>query len=211
MWTSENRPVPRSAFRASSSCSGPSRPPGPGLKYERMVSASTRRLPSTTIELTALRDRDPRGAHRHAVSADKDPSEDQAAKSQPPNNPHTNSHALRALLIHAAAPTADSTDGLGWHRPALYSVFYALQTKLPHQLSLSPQKVAREQRSRRGEVQDVIKGCKNHQHHDDRKANSEPNFLSALGQRPATNRLDTIEQKVTAIEERNRKQVQKAN
>jgi hypothetical protein len=31
-------------------------------------------------------------------------------------------------LIHAAAPTADSTDGPGWHRRAFYSVFYALQT-----------------------------------------------------------------------------------
>lgn len=32
-------------------------------------------------------------------------------------------------MIHAAAPTADSTDGPGWHRQAFYSVFYALQTK----------------------------------------------------------------------------------
>ena len=78
-----------------------------------------------------LRNCDSRGGHRHTASTDKDPGEDQAIKRQSPNHPHTNSHALRALLIHAAAPTADSLDGPGWHRPALYSVFYALQTKVP--------------------------------------------------------------------------------
>src|SRR5271169_1553308 len=36
----------------SSISAGPSWPPRPALKYERMVGASTRRLPSTTIELT---------------------------------------------------------------------------------------------------------------------------------------------------------------
>ncbi|MFZ3249653.1 MAG: hypothetical protein WA214_12245, partial [Pseudolabrys sp.] len=70
-------------------------------------------------------------------------------------------------MIHAAAHTADSTDGPGWHRRAFYSVFYALQTKLPSGLSLFPQKVARQQRSGTCQVEDVIKGCKNHQHQDD--------------------------------------------
>src|SRR5947207_9243203 len=75
-----------------------------------------------------LRNSDARGRNRHAARADKDSAEDQAASSQPPNHPHSKSHALRALLIHAAAPTADSKDGPGWHRQAFYSVFYALQT-----------------------------------------------------------------------------------
>ena len=60
-------------------------------------------------------------------------------------------------------------------------------------------------------MQNVIKGCKNHQHHDDRQPNSEPDFLRALRQWPAANRLDSIEQKVTAIEQRDREQVQQAN
>ena len=49
-------------------------------------------------------------------------------------------------------------------------------------------------------MEDVIKGCKNHQHHDDRQPNAEAHLLRALRQRPPTNRLDSIEQKVTAIE-----------
>jgi hypothetical protein len=32
-------------------------------------------------------------------------------------------------MILAAAPTADSIDGPGWHMRAFYSVFWALQTK----------------------------------------------------------------------------------
>ena len=60
-------------------------------------------------------------------------------------------------------------------------------------------------------MQDVIKGCKNHQHHDDRQPNPEPNFLRPLGQRPAANRFDSIEQKVTAIEKWDGEQVQQAD
>src|SRR4051794_20043082 len=48
--TSWNSPVSISAFKPSSIRPWSSRPPGPGLKYERMVSASTRRLPSTAME-----------------------------------------------------------------------------------------------------------------------------------------------------------------
>ena len=58
-------------------------------------------------------------------------------------------------------------------------------------------------------MEDVIKGCKNHQHQDDREPNPEAEFLGALGQRPSANRLNDIEQKVAAIEQRDRKQVQK--
>ena len=57
----------------------------------------------------------------------------------------------------------------------------------------------------------VIKGCENHQHQDDRQPNPESDFLRLFGQRPASHRLNTIEQKVTAIEQRDRKQVQKAD
>ena len=70
-----------------------------------MVSASTRRLPSTTIRAGGLRNRDARGRQPMTqASTDKDTAEDQATNGQSPNHPHTKSHALRALLIHAAAP-----------------------------------------------------------------------------------------------------------
>ncbi len=58
-------------------------------------------------------------------------------------------------------------------------------------------------------MENVIKGCKNHQHDDDCQANPEPDLLRPLGQRPAADCFDSIEQKVTAIEERDREQVQK--
>src|SRR5215470_7087468 len=89
--------------------------------------------------------------------------------------------------------------------------FYTLQTKLPPKLSLFPQKVARQQRSRSGEMKDVIKGCKNHQHEDDCQPDPEPHLLRPLRQRTTANRLDDIEQKVTTIEERDGEQVQQAN
>ena len=57
-------------------------------------------------------------------------------------------------------------------------------------------------------MEDVVKGCKNHQHQDDRQPNAEPDLLRPLGQRTAANRLNSIEQKVTAIEQRDREQVQ---
>jgi hypothetical protein len=50
--TSWNRPVAKSALTPSSIWNGSSWPFGPARKYERMVSASTRWLPWTAIELT---------------------------------------------------------------------------------------------------------------------------------------------------------------
>ena len=44
-----------------------------------------------------------------------------------------------------------------------------------------------------------------------RKAETEAVFLRPLRQRPAANRFDPIEQKVTAIEQRYREQVQETN
>src|SRR5665647_3991559 len=59
-----------------------------------------------------------------------------------------------------------------------------------------------------GKVNDVIKGCKNHQHDDDCQPNPEPDLLGPLRQRLAAGSLDSIEQKVAAIEQRDRKQVE---
>src|SRR5262249_45236856 len=46
------------------------------------------------------------GQHHAAATADKYAAEDEAASDPSPNSPHTNPHALRALMIDAAAPTA---------------------------------------------------------------------------------------------------------
>ena len=60
-------------------------------------------------------------------------------------------------------------------------------------------------------MNDVIKSCKYHQHDDDREPDTETDFLGTFGKRLAADSLDPIEQKVTAIEERDRKQVEKTN
>src|SRR5918996_2567855 len=59
----------------------------------------------------------------------------------------------------------------------------------------------------RQQLQGVVKDCKNHQHHDDREADAEPDLLGPDRQRPAADGLEPIEHKVTAIEKRDRKQV----
>ena len=57
-------------------------------------------------------------------------------------------------------------------------------------------------------MNDVIESCKYHQHDDDRETDAKSDLLRALGKRTAAKCLDRIEQKVTAIEQRDRKQVE---
>src|SRR3569833_655677 len=166
-----------------------------------MVPASTRRLPWTSIELTDC------ATAALAPAPDKVAAEEHASERKSPNNPHTKSHALRALLSLRLHPDRNQEGSRAGFR-ALYSVLADLQTKVPPQLPLSPQKVAAQQRLRSGEVENVIKGCKNHQHDDDRQPNPEADFLGALGQRPAAGGLDSIEQKVTPIEQGEREEAQ---
>jgi hypothetical protein len=49
-------------------------------------------------------------------------------------------------------------------------------------------------------VEDVIKGCKNHQHHDDREPNPKADLLRSLRQWTTAHDFNQIEQKVTAIQ-----------
>src|SRR5262249_7127885 len=54
----------------------------------------------------------------------------------------------------------------------------------------------------------VVVGRKNQQHQDDGEADAETDFLGPLRQGPPPQPLEPVEQKVTAIEQRNREQVQ---
>jgi hypothetical protein len=60
-------------------------------------------------------------------------------------------------------------------------------------------------------MQNVIKGCENHQQDDHGKADPEADLLAALGQRPAADRLDDVEQKVSAIEQRDGEEIEQAD
>src|SRR6476659_5046523 len=61
---------------------------------------------------------------------------------------------------------------------------------------------------RRRQVDNVIKRRKYHQHQHDRETDAETDLLGPLGERPAAHRFNPVEQKVTAIEERNGKEIE---
>jgi hypothetical protein len=50
----------------------------------------------------------------------------------------------------------------------------------------------------------VIPGCKNHQHKDESEPDAEADFLRGFAQGPAPDRLDQVKQQMTAIEHRYR-------
>jgi hypothetical protein len=57
-------------------------------------------------------------------------------------------------------------------------------------------------------MNDVIESCKYHQHDDDRETDAKPNLLRSFRERTASHCFDRIEQKMTAIEQRDREQIQ---
>lgn len=59
-------------------------------------------------------------------------------------------------------------------------------------------------------MQDVVVSREDHQHQHKRQPHPETQLLRALRQRLSPHRFDGIEQKVPAIEKRDRKQVEKA-
>ena len=60
-------------------------------------------------------------------------------------------------------------------------------------------------------MNDVIESCKYHQHDDDREPDTKTDLLGTFRKRSAPNSLDPIEQKVTAIQERDRKQIEQTD
>jgi len=60
-------------------------------------------------------------------------------------------------------------------------------------------------------MNNVIERCIYHQHQHHREADAKAHFLRPFRQRAPANTLDQIEQKVSAIEERNGKQIQQAD
>src|SRR5262249_56534003 len=107
------------------------RPPGPGLKYERMVSGSTRRLPSTTIELTVCATAGPEEARVTQPAPTRIPPRIRQLRASPPTL-LTLSPIRYAPFFFRPPPS-----GPGWHRRAFYSVFFAPQTKLPAKFPFS--------------------------------------------------------------------------
>ena len=94
------------------------------------------------MELAVCATRNARRRDARDAGTDKDTAEDNPAKRQPSHHPHTQSHALRALLILAAAPAADSTGCRASFCP-LCTAFYSRckrtsQAKFPFPLKKLP-------------------------------------------------------------------------
>ena len=120
-----------------------------------------------------------------------------ADQTQPPKPPHPQRHAQRALSPFL--PTGRRY--CGTHSgPCLYRLFPTAATQLQCRVSpvssrkLPPEfpqtvPMAQVRRQSRGQqLNRVVKDCKNHQHHDDREPDAEPDFLGPFGQRPAPRR-----------------------
>ena len=82
---------------------------------------------------------------------------------------------------------------------------FSLRVELARLFALP--RVRCDRRLGRRQMDDVIESCKYHQHQDDREADAKSHFLGPFGKRTAPYALDQIEQKVTAIEQRDGKQV----
>jgi hypothetical protein len=57
------------------------------------------------------------------------------------------------------------------------------------------------------QVRNVVISRKNHEHQDESQTETESKFLGTLGKRASAQRLDCVEQKMPAIEQRNREKI----
>src|SRR5262249_46023338 len=168
-----------------------------------MVLASTRRLPCTTTCWAAA---------LPAVAT-----EVTAAPTMSPPTSKTATPSLRTAPAQSLMRTAPLFCSCRRPSPAApkrlptvrwYPVSGSRETTSRSPLLICRQAVARRTRSRRHEAQDVVESGVGHQHQDDGEADAEAQFLGAFGQRPAADGLDPVEQKVTAIEQRDGEQIQ---
>jgi hypothetical protein len=182
------------------------------------VSASTRLLPSTAIEFTVCATATPDVATitqpapiRVPTRTTHETASPRTARTQRP---------IRYLITLAAAPAGGLDKrhrplgwmvpaGRVWHSACFVQRFSRTANGTPSPSFPFPSKscptATFSGRPRKEDAFYVIKGCKNHQHDHDCQPNPEPNLLGALGQGAAADRLDSVEQKVTAIEQRDRK------
>src|SRR5271156_4740249 len=183
--------------------------PGATLKYERMVSASTRRLPSTMMaDALAL-------VSEGSANAEPDATPNATARSMPattsPRLTRTHIFMRYAPLFPTWPPptggssqspqlTPQSRDKLS--HPEI-GAGARPGPRVPQPLPQNGCPLGRRQ------MNDVIKSCKYHQHKNNRETDAKTHFLRPFRQRTPANALDNIEQKVTAIEQRDREQVKK--
>src|SRR5271169_3204652 len=186
-------------------------PLGPGLKYERTVSASTRRLPWTTIEFTDTPT--PAGSAEAALG--------RRASGKKPNIPiprskpattsprFTRTHmSMRNAPLYPRGRPQWRVTAKNLPQCALLSFQISLDVSVTSTIpvTLSPPHLGPRIDPRirlplgRRQMNDVIESCKYHQHDDDRETDPKPYFLGPFRERTAAQSLDSVEQKVTAVE-----------
>ena len=138
------------------------------------------------------------GRNRPYSGAESDPGEDQADQAKAPNS------RTHKFMRNAPFPPLSPTDRR-YLRTLLSTMFLQAFSQLcnPSKCRIfrfSRRKLPRSKAPLRtpkaaAELDGVIKDCKDHQHHDDRETDPEPDFLGPLRQRTAADRLDRVEQK----------------
>src|SRR5438552_5199244 len=171
-----------------------------------MVSASTRRLPSTAIWAAACAFAFPAMRTDMAALPKITPPRTTPAKVSPRNARH---HSFMRNVPYFPSCRPFGPDGR--NRLDACTRFFRQCNIDPRSIILFCQGVARPQRSRPDPMEyprNVVVGRENQQHQDDCKPDPELDLLGPLGKRPASHRLECVEQKVTPIEQRNRKQIE---
>src|SRR5262252_3432107 len=174
-----------------------------------MVSASTRRLPSTTIEL----------AVRTACARAGAPSAADKARIPPRSKPATTSPRFTRTHMSMRKAPLTPRGRPQWRVSAPRFSLRAIEFRLlvspfllpPRRPSPPPSCCAQFRGLGSRQMNDVIESCKYHQHDDDREPDAKTDLLGTFRKRPAAYGLDCVEQKVTAIQERDRKQVEEAD
>src|SRR6266852_4565302 len=179
-----------------------------------MVSASTRWLPWTTIELTVW-------AKAGRAVSDTTPAPNKIPPRSRQATPSPRINRLVSFIPHApfvvpfGHPQHSGTHEKGRRnpqKPPLVQAFSRRATKTFPTCFPPSRTFAGPLRGRpRNYAQDVVVGGEDHQHHDDCEPDPEPHLLRALRQRLSPDHLDSVEQKMTAIEQRHRKQVEQAD
>src|SRR6185295_502366 len=144
-----------------------------------MVSASTRRLPSTTIEPAVCATATPGPGTAAMMEPRIAPPTIRPATAIPPSNP-TQTFMPKAPYFQVCRKCCSdprnprATCVLGFGDPANH--------RGPAVRLLASMRCRTATVSRRGQVEDVVVGGENHQHQHDGEADPEADFLGALGQ-----------------------------
>src|SRR5579871_3973887 len=177
-----------------------------------MVSTSTRRLPTTSMLFTVSTAKAGDGTSKAASVVSTGTANMIRAANKPPRTciPNFMRDAPSSFRCRIAPhePAGDSHCCLACNQFCRGGKRFKTARFQFHSKTLPLGNVIKKPLSRSRQMQDVVIGRKHHQHQHKSKPDSEAHLLGAFGEQTTANSFHPIEQKVTAIEQRHRKQVQ---